>query len=128
MATFADRLKEIRNKRGLYQKDIAKELGTKDNTISRWERGENRPDDQVIIYLAKFLGVTYAYLIGATDDPTEPILTDEEIAAAKRQEEQEDEEQMLIQYRLLSPEMKKMIRDMTTRAYLIDKTRGLLDY
>lgn len=128
MATFAERLKEIRNKRGLHQKDIAKELGSDPNTISRWERGENRPDDQVIMYLAKYLGVTYAYLIGATDDPAEPILTDEEIAAAKKQEEQVDEEQMLTQYRLLSPEMKKMIRDMTTRAYLIDKTRGLLDH
>jgi transcriptional regulator with XRE-family HTH domain len=128
MATFAERLKEIRNKRGLHQKDIADELGAAENTVSRWERGENRPDDQVIMYLAKYLGVTYAYLIGATDDPAEHILTDEEIAAARKQEEQVDEEQMLTQYRLLSPEMKKMIRDMTTRAYLIDKTRGLLDY
>ena len=52
MPTFADRLKEIRKERNLHQKDIAEELGTAENTVSRWERGENRPDDQIIMYLA----------------------------------------------------------------------------
>ena len=72
MATLADGLKEIRKECNLQQKDIAEELGGADNTISRWERGENSPDDQVIIYLVKLLVVTYVYLIGATDVPAEP--------------------------------------------------------
>ena len=92
IATFDGRLKEIRRKRNLQQRDIAEELGVADNTLSRWVRGEKRPDDQVIMYLVKFLGVTYTYLIGATDDFAGTYPTDEEEAAAKEQEEQEDEE------------------------------------
>ena len=38
-----ERLKELRKKRRFKQKDIARMVGVKPNTISRWENNKNKP-------------------------------------------------------------------------------------
>lgn len=38
-----DRCREIRKRAGLFQTDIATELGVHPETVARWERGQRRP-------------------------------------------------------------------------------------
>lgn len=76
-----NRIKELRNKKGLSQKEFAKAFGdfTKNDkniksvsyaTISRWERGENEPNLETWIRLADFFDVPVPYLQGVSDEIT----------------------------------------------------------
>ena len=126
MATFGERLKELRDEAGLTQEELGKAIGARKNTVYRWETGEYRPSEENALLIAHYFKVPYAYLMGVTDDRTERILTDEEEAEKKAEREKQDEEQMLMLYRALSPEMQKMIRTNVNQAYIIDKDRDTL--
>lgn len=76
--TANNRIKELRNKKGLSQKEFAKafsEFVKEDSeikpvsyaTISRWERGENEPKLETWIKLADFFNVPVSYLQGLSD-------------------------------------------------------------
>ncbi|MBS6398155.1 MAG: helix-turn-helix transcriptional regulator [Clostridiales bacterium] len=57
-------LKEIRQKRGLSQGDVASRLGCSANVYSRYERGERQPSIDVLIGLSKILDVSVDFIIG----------------------------------------------------------------
>ena len=64
--TFAKRLKEIRESRGLLQADVAKELGLVTTTYSNWEQGRTLPALTYLPALARFFGVSTDYLLGVS--------------------------------------------------------------
>lgn len=64
MEVFAKRLKELRQDRGLSQKQLAKELGFPQSSIGYWESGERTPVASAIITLSRYFGVTTDYLLG----------------------------------------------------------------
>lgn len=83
--TANNRIKELRNKKGLSQKEFAKafsEFVKEDSeikpvsyaTISRWERGENEPKLETWIKLADFFDVSVSYLQGISEN-SEPLFT-----------------------------------------------------
>lgn len=39
MATTAERIKQLRKKKGISQSELAEVIGVKNNTVSTWERG-----------------------------------------------------------------------------------------
>ena len=43
MATFAERLKELRDERHISQKALGEEIGLSENTIYRWESATQAP-------------------------------------------------------------------------------------
>lgn len=51
------RIRELRNKRGLSQRQLAKKINISSQNISRYERKERLPDIDTIISLAKALDV-----------------------------------------------------------------------
>jgi transcriptional regulator with XRE-family HTH domain len=65
--SFAERLSEVRKKRGFSQEELAELLGTKGPAIGRYERGVAKPTIEVAGKLAKILGVSLDYLVGNTD-------------------------------------------------------------
>lgn len=67
MKIFAERIKELREERKLTMSQLAKELGIRQSTISRWERGERLPNLDAIIALAKFFKLSTDYLCGLED-------------------------------------------------------------
>ena len=57
------RLRELRNKSGLTQNEIANKLSVSGQTILNWENGIYEPKINQLIQLADLFGVTVDYLI-----------------------------------------------------------------
>lgn len=55
-------IKELREKRGMTQKQLSEQLGVSDKTISKWETERGLPDIGIIGELAEKLGVSLAEL------------------------------------------------------------------
>ncbi|HRE48808.1 MAG TPA: helix-turn-helix transcriptional regulator [Aggregatilineales bacterium] len=64
-----DRLKEVRQKRGLSQRELALRCGLGEQQIWRYENGETDPAGEIIMRIAKEIEVTADYLLGIVDDP-----------------------------------------------------------
>lgn len=57
------RLRELRNKSGLTQNEIATRLGVSGQTILNWENGIYEPKINQLILLADLFGVSIDYLV-----------------------------------------------------------------
>lgn len=64
------RIRDLRNDRGLTQKQVAKLLSVSQNTYSQYEIGTSRFPLDTVVKLAEFYDVSVDYLVGLTDDPT----------------------------------------------------------
>lgn len=61
---FGDRLKELRESRGLYKKDIGELLGVSITSVSGYENSTKKPQMDKLKILANFFGVTIDDLLG----------------------------------------------------------------
>lgn len=68
---ISDRVKKLRDLRGLSQGDLAQVIGVDVNTIWRWENGRSSPA-RSLQKLAQALDTTTGYLLGETEDPQAP--------------------------------------------------------
>lgn len=67
MATFTERLKELRRKNKLTQEELANFLGVTQRTYRNWEQGKTRPDCFQALLIANFFDVSIDYLVGRVD-------------------------------------------------------------
>ena len=63
------RIKELRKKKNITQLKLAMDLGTNQNTISRYETGEYEADYDMLKRLADYFNVSIDYLLRETDNP-----------------------------------------------------------
>lgn len=98
------RLKAAQEERDILKKDVAKTLGTSESTYGRWEAGLVMPDDDTMVTLANYFGVTPSWLRygqaprrlaesngAASPDPAKDRkLNEQELARADRKAELED--------------------------------------
>lgn len=68
---FQEKLVQLRNTKGVLQKDLAKELGLNLHTYQRFEYGEQEPRMSTLIALADFYGISLDELV-CRDWPKEP--------------------------------------------------------
>ncbi len=64
MNFFTDRLKTLRKEKKLTQKELAEQIGIKQNSYSDWETGKNEPSLENIIKLTKIFDTTADELLG----------------------------------------------------------------
>lgn len=64
----ANRIRSLRESRGLQQKEVAINLGISQPTVSDWEAGRKVPSAKSTIKLAKFFCVSVEYLFGEDTD------------------------------------------------------------
>lgn len=64
-----ERLKKIREDRGLNKAEAARLLGLSKMGYLRYESADRTPSYQTIVYMAQKLGTSPDYLIGKTEDP-----------------------------------------------------------
>jgi len=62
--TIGDRLKFLRNQKGLKSQDMAKQIGFSQSTISLWENDKRNLLADNIILLANFFDVSSDYILG----------------------------------------------------------------
>ncbi len=67
MKKFSERLKELRQERGLSILQLSKSINVSDATICRWENNINDIKSEQLIEVAKFFDVTTDYLLGLED-------------------------------------------------------------
>ena len=67
MASFASRIKELRQEHKLTQEELARQLGTTKSAISMYERGDRKPNFEITDAMTEFFDVSTAYLSGASD-------------------------------------------------------------
>ena len=67
MTKFGERLKQLRQEKGLNQRDLAKALNCTQPAIVKWENNIQTPNVEVAVTVAKYFGVTTDYLLGLED-------------------------------------------------------------
>ena len=65
---FGEKIKELRLENNLTQKDLAKKLNCNQSMITRWERNECEPTENVIRKTALYFQVSADYLLGLEDE------------------------------------------------------------
>jgi len=64
MATFGERLKELRKEKDLTLEELAKLFGTTNATLSRYETNQRQPKMDLVRELAEYFGVSVDYITG----------------------------------------------------------------
>ena len=64
---ISDRIKELREKAGYSQAQLAKKLDVTRSSVNAWEMGLSTPTTQYIVALAKLFHVTADYILGTED-------------------------------------------------------------
>lgn len=60
---FNQRLRELRNKKGMSQSQLSKAIGISKSSISMYELGERNPDFETLELIADFFNVDMNYLL-----------------------------------------------------------------
>jgi len=77
---FAQRLKELRQQKGLSQTELGNKAEVHYTHISKYERADSSPSLETVILLADCLGVTLDYLVkGSQDDVAVASLNDKDL-------------------------------------------------
>jgi DNA-binding transcriptional regulator YiaG len=66
----AERVRALRQRRGENQHQFAERLGTRQQTVSEWERGSSHPRRMAQRLLTLLAEESPPYLAESTDDPT----------------------------------------------------------
>ena len=68
MSQFGNRLKKLREGRGMNQTDLANQLQVSSSAIGMYEQGLREPNVERLIRMADFFGVSLDYLMCRTND------------------------------------------------------------
>lgn len=75
--SFGSRLKELRNEKGISQKDVAINIGVAITTISQYENDSRFPNEEMLRRLCLYYKITSDYLLGLTDSKHAPLTIEE---------------------------------------------------
>ena len=80
---IADRIKILRENKGITQAELARKLGVTRSGVNAWEMGISVPSTQYIAELSVFFEVSVDYLLGLNNTSTISVegLSDREIAS-----------------------------------------------
>ena len=65
---IGQRIKDLREERGLKQIELAGKMKVSTSALSDWESGKRKPDHDSLIILADFFDVTTDYILGREDE------------------------------------------------------------
>lgn len=67
MTKFPERLRQLREERGVSQAAVSKEMGVSRYAVYSYEKGKTEPTLDGLVVLANYFDVTADYLLGLTD-------------------------------------------------------------
>lgn len=80
---IADKIRILRDKKGITQAELAYKLGITRSAVNAWEMGITIPSTSYVIEIAKIFKVSTDYLLGVAPTATVSVegLTDREISS-----------------------------------------------
>ncbi len=78
---IADRIKKLREDKGMTQTELAKKLGITRSSVNAWEMGISVPSTQYVVELAGIFKISTDYLLGVATSSSVNVagLTDEDV-------------------------------------------------
>ncbi len=78
---IAEKVKKLREQKGLSQAELARQLGITRSSVNAWEMGISVPSTQYIVDLAGVFDISTDYLLGVDSSSTVSVagLTDSDI-------------------------------------------------
>lgn len=73
-----NRIRELRKQKGITMKQLGASVGLAENVISRYETGKRQPDNDTLLKISKYFGVTVGYLLGAEENEKMPTANGEQ--------------------------------------------------
>lgn len=71
-----NRIRELRKQHKITMKQLGEVIGVAESTISQYETGKREPDNETLLRLGEYFGVSVDYLLGAAvQKETPPALT-----------------------------------------------------
>lgn len=67
-----NRIKELRKRHNMLQKDLASLLKVSQQTCSNYEAGRHEPDHNSLVIMADYFNVSVDYILGRSDNPQPP--------------------------------------------------------
>lgn len=127
MATTAERIKQLRKKKGISQSELAEVIGVKNNTVSTWERGTRKPDFEALNLLSDYFEVSFEYILGSSDkEETRVKPTQDELDQLALSALADDLYDNMKKYCRLSTKSQKMIDALINATYQMEKQDGEL--
>jgi len=71
---FAQRIKALREERGISQAQLARDMDIMQSAVGNWEAGVRKPSAKKIVQLADYFCVTADYLLGHGEQDYEMVL------------------------------------------------------
>lgn len=68
---IGDRMKQLREEKGLMQQDVCNALDIEQSTLANYENNRRVPKTEILIAIANFYGVSLDYLVGRTNIKTD---------------------------------------------------------
>lgn len=100
-----NRLRVLREDRGISQAQLAKDWNTSPSAISAWENETNQMDYAMLIKASHYYSISIDY-----------ILENETMGETNS----EEEKQLISQYRSLSKKLKKLLLNLSNEIYKMD--------
>ena len=69
MTKFPERLKQLREERGVSPATVSQEMGVSRYAVYSYEKAKTAPTLEGLVILADYFDVTVDYLLGRTDTP-----------------------------------------------------------
>lgn len=110
-----ERIKKIRKEEGLTQKEFAKKIGVKQNTVATYEIGKIKASDSVIRSICREFGINEDWLKYGTGEMKKKVSTDYKIAAEMIGDTDPRAKNAIISYWKLSSDEKKLLWDFIDR-------------
>lgn len=127
MATTAERIKQLRKKKGISQSELAEVIGVKNNTVSTWERGTRKPDFEALNLLSNYFEVSFEYILGSSDKEEARVKpTQDELDQLALSALADDLYDNMKKYCQLSTKSQKMIDALINATYQMEKQDGEL--
>jgi len=94
---IGEKIKYLRNKNGMTQKELADKLYVTSQAVSRWENGEVEPSINTVLEMSKIFNISVDDLVN--DKPLEKEVDDliEEIAPEEKIEQEEKKEEKVVE-------------------------------
>ena len=124
--TLPERLKELRKEKHMTQAQLANVLGVAKGTVAMWEMGKRNPSLETLEQMSAVFDRTVSYIMGTSDDPSSPELSESEMQQLGAWAVEEDYMEVLMKYLLLDGRGKATVEALINAEFSLCKAENTL--